>query len=420
MNQPLPSSINTRAGYRPRSVAFVADEFHPFTFGGIGKMIHNQMLYGLQIDPQICFHLLVPDCMRAEQKVLDDIFGGRVRLHRFPIPAAIDYATAEKCSFAHDRFFIALENNWYRFSLSAALYLAKLRREGVLIDWVEFPDYTGAAYATLRMRPHFPELADLKVAVRVHSTWGMLVSQTNGVMEALLEPARVKKLADFEIERMALAAADKVICHIKEVGLANGRLYSMPDSWYEKLTVNTPYVPGFPASPENKPRKYISFTSYISNWKGPDIFVAAALEYFRNNPAGDLTAVMACLSIQEEYTRQVLGLIPAEMLGRFKICFDMPAAERRALLPASIVLIPSRHESYCLAAYEAAYAGAAVVLNGENPAFGPSSPWIDGVNCIKSKPGAEGFAAAIERALTASLSTEHLPPAGSPYWMEIS
>ncbi|MFE6661918.1 glycosyltransferase family 2 protein, partial [Bacillus subtilis] len=88
-------------------------------------------------------------------------------------------------------------------------------------------------------------------------------------------------------------------------------------------------------------------------------------------------------------------MVPPDLAGRFVFLDNASPIERAHLLSRSISVTTSQFESFCLSAYEASLAGAICVLNGNNPAFGDSSPWRDGLNCCKFDGTAEGLAAAL-------------------------
>jgi hypothetical protein len=132
-------------------------------------------------------------------------------------------------------------------------------------------------------------------------------------------------------------------------------------------------------------------------------------------------ALLLAHVIDNELYQHCMSLIPASLRKRIKFLPTPPVDVRESIISKSVVINPSAYESFCLAAYEASQLGALNVLNGNNPAFGAGTPWVDGVNCVKFD-GTTGGLVAVLREMWRQptlLRPERvaLPLPSEPYWL---
>jgi glycosyltransferase involved in cell wall biosynthesis len=396
-----------------RRVCLVTDELYPFTPGGIGRLLHNLIRDSFARQAPVEFHLLVPAYARMEAAKVEACFGPGVRLHvAEPRP---------EWTPSHDQDGIYpppgafTDSRWHAESMDLMLHLKKLAREGCHFDVIEFGDYRGWAFCTLQEKLLGLAFAETEVAVRLHSTIG-IISQ--------FEPPLMSRdhLGRFELERKALLDAERVIAHVPGIAEANQRFYGLPESWLRKVSLEFPPVveghrpstgPSTPGGSAVKERDLL-FLTKIQWIKRPDLFVRGAALFMRQNPGYRGRAVLACHAPFPEYTAALQRMVPAELRHRF--IFSGPRDDREEMIARGIVAICSDHEALNLTAYEASAAGATLVLNTTCPAFAPGTPFVDGESCYGFDGTVEGLASALERAWRAPQLQPVTWKAAVPYW----
>jgi hypothetical protein len=401
-------------------MAFVTPELHPFTPGGIGRLIYNQILHGISLDPRVTYRLLMPETAPVDEDGVRAIFGDHVTLHRYAVPVTVDDAMLQGVVPREDLPFVEGGGAWYRQSVAAAAAILGLMDQGVGLGTIEFPDYRGLAYATLQARRRRPDLWGLPVTVRIHGTWGFFTTLGRPVDTERMATADPALYRDFSLEQLGLLLADRIICSVAALAERVAVFYGFPPDWRRRVITEPPAL-GLPPLPDPAPvpapRERICFGAYLHPWKRPDLFIAAASAWFDAEPDTALDAVLACPVPDHDYARDIMSRIPPRHAARFKIAAGLAPEARLELFATSILVIPSPLEAFCLLAYEGALAGAAVVLDRANPVFGPGTPWIDGQTCIKCEATATGFAEGIARAAMTPLSFPPWQPA-RPYWLD--
>lgn len=394
---------------RPSRVCIVTDELYPLTAGGIGRVVHNLLVDALAQEAPVELHVMFPGYVRVDRSAFEATFGDQVTLHVAPMRKGRQ-ATADASGIVPPPVSFR-DTHWHAESLDVMRALAQLESEGLRFDVIEFPDFRGLAYCTLMEKRLGLAFSEAEIAVRIHTTHGVLMNVESPTPE-------MENLGRFELERKALLDADRVITHLPRIAEFNRTYYAFPESWMERVVVEFPPVvsgrtEGSLPTPRPTPRD-LAFVTKLQACKSPESFIRAAALLMERNPDYPGRAILACHSFDREYTRSLRALVPQSLKSR--ILFVPPGEGRHELMQSSVVVIPSRYESLNLTAYEAAAAGAVLVLNGACPAFDDNSPFRDGVNCFKSDGTVESLAAAMERALSERVSEPVRWTVVPPFW----
>jgi glycosyltransferase involved in cell wall biosynthesis len=389
-----------------KRVCLVTDELYPFTPGGIGRVLHNLIQDSLRRSPEIEFFLLFPSTSEVQREEVGAYFGGRVTVDFALMREGWEPASEFGRTYAPAGAYT--DSEWHAQSLDFLFALKRLSGKG--FDVIEFPDYRGWAYCALQEKLLGLDFQETLISVRVHSTDGMLQR---------FEPREpsLRQLARFELERKALLDAEKVIVHLEDVARFNASFYGFGADWGAKVACEFPPVlDQEPTSraPQGAPRDLL-FVTKLQAIKGPDLFIRGAAAFLRSHPGFTGRAVLACHSADDAYERKLRAMVPADLAGRF--LFTRGGPERDGLLPGAVVVIPSAYESLNLAAYEAAAAGASLVVNGACIAFGERTPWLDGKNCHKFDGSLDGLVAALDRAFSQPPPESVRWAAAPPYWL---
>lgn len=382
-------------------ICFVTPELTPFTPGGIGRLIAN-LIEAYAADDGI--HVLLDDDAVASQELR--VASGTARL----------WSMAEWAQEPPDR---PLLTRWQRASLRALSALKRLDERHGRFDWIEFPDYGGLAHAALQERLMGRAFETTGIAVRLHGAIGMLRRHQT-------RPPWADWPWLIDQERKCLREADIVVAHLASIAAANRAHYGFDADFLKRVRIETP--PSEPGAATAAriiafgPETPIAFTTKLQEIKRPETFLKGAIGFLRVRPDYRGEIVFCAAAIEPEITARVRALVPDEFSDRIR--FDLnPQAERRSeLIARSIVVIPSAYESYCLAAYEASAAGAILLLNGANPAFAPTTPWIAGRTChlFDGSPRdlARQLTALWDTRATLSLEPVTVSETNRPYWRD--
>ncbi|HEX8825653.1 MAG TPA: glycosyltransferase [Archangium sp.] len=396
-----------------RRVCLVTDELYPFTAGGIGRLLHNLIRDSLSRKAPVEFHVLVPAYVPMKAAEVEAYFGEGVRLHVAEPRPRSEPSYDEDGVYPPPSAFT--DSHWHAESMELMLHLKRLAREGCRFDVIEFGDYRGWAFCTLQEKYLGRAFAGTEVAVRLHSTMG-IISQYEPHL-----PNR-EALGRFELERKALLDAERVIAHIPGIAEINQRFYGFPDSWLRKVCLEFPPVVEGPqvlpvvegAETGGGEERDLLFLTKVQWIKRPDLFVRGAALFMRQHPEYRGRALLACHAPFPEYTAALQRMVPRELRERF--VFSGPREDREALMARGIVVICSDHEALNLTAYEASAAGATLVLNATCPAFTPETPFVDGESCHAFNGTVEGLASALERAWKAPQLRPASWKVAQPYW----
>ncbi len=378
----------------PVRVCIVTDELYPFTAGGIGRVVHNVLSDVINRGSRVELHLMFPGYLQVDVSSVQRYFGGKVHAHVAPLRQAGESAWGPNGLYPPPSAFT--DSVWHAESLDVLRAFEALAEKGLNFDVIEFPDYRGLAFCLLQQKKLGLGFAQTTVSVRLHSSYGIIQSFDPNTLE-------LENLGRYELERKAMLDADRVVAHLPAIAEFNRHFYGFDEAWAKKVVVEfPPAIYPVPVRiegerPASSGRRDLVFLTKIQMFKRPDLFVRAAAMLMRMRPDFVGDAILICHSFWPEYEAEIRAIIPDELKARFH--FRKPGPERDALMRGNIVVIPSDYESLNLTAYEASWAGARVVLNGNALAFGPDSPFVDGESCYKFDGTVEGLVSALERAL---------------------
>ncbi len=363
-----------------RHVVFVTTELEPATRGGAGALVAGLAERLRQAGDRVTIVLAA------------DVPAGDGAYVRAPDPVVDEAAPTP---------FLAR-------SRAAALAAAEVAAGGD-VDVVEVQDFDGLGFWMLTHRADLG-LEGVPIMVRLHGPVDLMVEAT-GVAAPELEPVRV-------MERAAFAAADAVVVPSAAVAtLATDRYGLEP----ERVRVGEPLVPGVPRAewrPARPPE--LAYYGRLAEVKGAHDFVAAAVEVLRHEPGWrfrlvgpDGWSATAAQPMQE----WLASSIPAELRSAFHFSGPVErAGAPQALASAVAVAVPSRFESFGLAAHEVRAMGLPLIVP-DLPAF--TGYWSESTGALVYDGTVDGLAAALRRIgddteLAARLARAPLPEYGDP------
>lgn len=367
---------------------FVTRELHPFTAGGIGRVIGN--ILATSSPSQLARTAIVYVNAELDEARFKSVYPEvtfvrachkdyRVRNDDGVYPAL----------WAYDDSVLHWE------SVLAMQMLRHLENEHGPIDSIEFPDWGAAAFAATQEKKLGRAFRDTTIAVRLHTTDSVLASVESRNVD-------IHALALYDLERKALADCDLIVAQLRMVSDAMRDFYGFsPEEWDPRVVVSSPPVLLDTIAPaqstvEVKPDTPIIFSSKIQHVKRPDVVILGCIEFMRR--CADYTGTVRFLAhaFDASYLARLKEFIPEDLEHRFVFLGGVQGAERERAISVSICVFPSVWESFCLAAYEASISGALCVVNENNPAFSPGTPWRDAENCRTFDGTARGLAEVLQ------------------------
>jgi glycosyltransferase involved in cell wall biosynthesis len=247
------------------------------------------------------------------------------------------------------------------------------------IHLLEFPEYAGIAFSTLQRRINGSALASVPVIVRIHG--GMeFIDQVEGVRN----PDR-SRLQMYRLERLALQLADYVlgpsqsICdfYCAAYGLGEKVLVSPPP--VENLTWSLRRAERFP-----DPGHFL-FYGKLQEVKGCDLFLEAAVSVMADHPERNWRFTLVgsdtpCFAHGRPTSQCLKPLIPSNLKHAFEFIPSIDRADLPKLCRSvQAAVVPSRFESFCLAAHELRTVGVPLIVSSI-PAF--SDYFSEGTGCL--------------------------------------
>jgi glycosyltransferase involved in cell wall biosynthesis len=390
---------------------FVVKELFPFTAGGIGRAIANIL------------NTLSPEDLARTAIVY--LSGGlsRKRFQAvYPTVTFLDasagtYVLTDSRGFRYPAPQTYTDSPLHEESVRAMQALLRLEREAGALDYVEFADWGGAAFASCQEKRLGLAFEKTVLAVRLHTTDSVLAAIENRHTD-------VHALALYDLERKALADCDLIVGQLPGVVRTMQEFFAFEDAdWTPRLVMHaSPVILDTPqvATSAIKPGTdtHIVFSSKIQRVKRPEVFVRGCCGFLAANPGYRGDILLLAHSFDTAYQERVEALIPYHFKSRFHFMKDVKDVERGSIIAQSVCIFPSAYESFCLAAYEASLLGALCVLNEANPAFGAESPWLSGRDCEKFDGTAEDLVACLTR-IFAEADTQHslvVPPVDPAPW----
>lgn len=387
-----------------RSVCLVTDEVMPFTRGGIGAFVRN-MIRSYSDDYQ-----------------LSVLFTG----HNAPDPAAwiTQYPNVKLITAPSDEAQSDLSACWEARDMRHAFMAKSLRTckvliglsdQGIDFDIIEFIDWGGQAFYAIQAKRCGLWKCSAFISVRIHCT------------ESVLRHFEYR-IADqahnyiYDIERKSLADADLVVSSLEPIANFYNAFYGFNLTWRSRIIVEPPSV-WVSARTKNSItpnlKTPIVFSSKLQEIKNPNLFLYGTAIFMEEFDAYSGDAILAAFKTDQTAMKLEEMALPDRLRKRFITESSFSELEREILIANSIVVFPNSFEAFCFAAYEASFAGAVVVLNGRNPAFGDGTPWIDGLNCLKFDGTANGLSSTFHKIFSDNglvLKPVELPVSGNPYW----
>ena len=298
---------------------------------------------------------------------------------------------------------------WYLDrSAAMASEVSRLRADGDRPTLIEFTDFEAPAWHALLNRSSLG-LGSIPIAVRIH---GPVEAITDAVG---VRPPPLDVLS--EMERLVFRMADVVIAPSPSVAAWAAERYGIG---LDRLVVGPPPMTSVPGHVWNpRPEPHFVFYGRLAEAKGPHDLLASVVPVLRSHPAATLSLIGpdGWSLIEDRPMSELLrSLIPEDLTERIILEGRLPRDEAIGrLMRAWAVVLPSRFESFCLAAHEARRAGAPVVVP-DLPAFDEFEEKTGSLKYDGSTAALSELLQAIagDRGVVEPLADRPAPPVGDP------
>lgn len=231
------------------------------------------------------------------------------------------------------------------------------------IDLIEFPEYAGLGLESLRRRAGCGVFANTRMVVRAHGSLE-LIDRAEGTGEADIDRRRM-----YEMERSAMRLADVVFAPSQAIGALYGEIYGLDLGF---VRVSPPpmdvVLDGLVPVRRTPVLGHFLFYGKLQEVKGCDLFVQAAASVANERRSLDWRFTLVgrdtpCPRHSRMTSRCLASLIPKPVIG----CFDFMGPIKRGALAgvarnAMAAVVPSRFETFCLAAHELRALGLPLVV----------------------------------------------------------
>ncbi|MCJ9430765.1 glycosyltransferase [Kordiimonas marina] len=403
-----------------RTICFVTNEIYPEHKGGIGRMLYNIALRNAEEDAPDRLFLLLSWQPPKARAAIRAAFDGLAEVAFCPL----SLGTRLSWALEYERSNPPVWHYGHAYRQSLMFYsslLEVMETHDVRFDVIEFPDYGGWGLATMEAKAADLAFQETALAVRLHSTSGIIAEHQPFYHDPSPWNASVE-----EMERQCLLKADHVVGHVPGVIEANRTYYGFPAEWAARCVQEFPPIrldteeqaAAVDITPPQE-RDFI-FSSRLQPFKQPDLFIKASARFLHENPGYGGRCRLISYGWDDGYIDELAALIPPHLKDRITLETGMSPEDRIAAVASGIVVIPSNYESLCLFAFEASHLGATLILNGACVAFGESSRWLEGRNCLTFDGTADSLVRrmveALEIRITEKVSLEVTPS----YWRQVA
>jgi glycosyltransferase involved in cell wall biosynthesis len=324
-----------------KHIVFVTPELHPVTRGGAGVFV-DAAVRALAEEGYRCTvvcRLPVAELARANAVLSKVPVGsGTIRLVEAPLPSRRGWLPRS------------------HYDVESAAYCDAIRRlhRTEPIDLIEFPDWSGMAFHTLRARQVDGVLSGVRIAVRAHGTLE-LIDRAERVV--VTDRARLRMHA---MERLALRMADVVLVPSKGTGDLYARTYGLePDRLASSPLPMRQILRGLvPLTRRLVNPGHFLFYGKLQEVKGIDVLVEAAASLLTEEPGRDWRFTIVgrdtlCSAHGRSVSRCIAPSIPYPYRRAFQFIPDIDRGELVQLATHAIAgVVPSRFETFSLAAHE--------------------------------------------------------------------
>lgn len=362
-----------------KHLVFPTYELHPFNPGGAGVFVSG----AVRVLARAGYHVTVLcDFLASEieaarkQFAMEPLSPGRVDIVALPEVDGRPKPEGSVFSFNSSRF---------------AAGLAKLS-EKQRIDYVEFPEYAGLGVATLRQhRRGF--LPDTLIAVRLHGSLEF-------IDQAEEQKPDEERREMWALEREGMGLADVLLTPSRALAGQYRRAIGLETRFVESPPPMEELLLGFERPPRLPDPAHFLFFGKLQEVKGCVQFAEAMANLLAREPEAGWHATfigrdVAC-SRHQCMTSECLGrVIPETLREHFSFVPNIDRLELgNYLRRVGAAVVPSRFETFCLAAHELRALGVPLIVP-QIPAF---ADWLnEKTGCVTYDGSANGLAGAISR-----------------------
>lgn len=259
------------------------------------------------------------------------------------------------------------------------------------VDYIEFFDYVGIGFFTIRAKKYESQFQHTKIGVRGHCTIDLMDLNQNQID---LSPEKVEM---YKMEKMALKDADFVLLQSKSWDEIYSRRYDVD---MDKIIISPPPLDSsdFPKFTPKENNNNVLFYGRLFQLKGIDQLIDAGVLYLRRNKNSEtkfyIVGYDSTTTTGESYKEYLIRKIPKEYRDRFVFTGKLNRAEFKHIMDdINMAVFPNYVESFCYSIHEIYEAGVPIICRSI-PAF--DDYFTDNENCLKFEDNVVDLCSKIE------------------------
>lgn len=340
-----------------KTFVFTSYELYPINAGGCGVFLFNAIQELLQ-DAENKVILLL-DMPNHECDLFKERYQPQILNHEnLRVICLSEWISDSKLEVNYSNIFLEKSHRFYKG-------IQKLGNSQK-VDYIEFFDYVGIGYFTVKAKKYENEFSEIQLGVRAHCTIDLMD------IEQVPNSFDFNKLQMYQMEKESIQDADFVLVPSKAWGEIYTTRYGVDR---KKIVISPPPVRNWNdvSYVLTEQQEDVLFYGRIFQLKGVDMLIDAAVSFMSMRPESKslfyLVGYDGLNSNNLPYKTELLERVPEKLRHRFVFPGHLNHEQlERLLKTVRFAVFPNYVESFCYSIHEIYNVGVPIICNGI-PAF---------------------------------------------------
>jgi glycosyltransferase involved in cell wall biosynthesis len=340
-----------------KTFVFTSYELYPINAGGCGVFLYyaiQELLQDLENKVIILLDMPKHECIMFEEKHQSEMPNGR----NLRIICLSEWISDSKLEVEYSNVFLEKSHRFYKG-------IQKIVNSEE-VNYIEFFDYVGIGYFTLKAKKYNNEFDGIQFGVRAHCTIDLMD------IEQVPNGFDINKLQMYQMEKEAIQDADFLLVPSNAWGEIYQTRYGVNQ---DNIIISPPPVKKWDdiSYVLTEDQQDVLFYGRIFQLKGVDMFIDAAVSFMCLRPESEnifyLVGYDGLDAKNVPYKNELLDRIPVELRDRFVFTGNLNHSQLETLLKTvRFAVFPNYVESFCYSIHEIYNLGVPIICN-EIPAF---------------------------------------------------